>query len=313
MREKFDDYGKQVHYISRLLTNHTDIKRKCQYCGNEPAEIKNNKEEPYKVQLICRECKYKLGSNEAKWRDTMMPDIPLIDLIEHLTNENIKAKIVKIDKDKIEKVNIILKSDFTKREAIKYLGLTGTTYIKFLDLYEQEIDKNIKSKMEKHLDKSRKKRIRNTTLKDKIKESNANNLSKLKYEKNVTTNDIVRLSNNQINSCSISLICNGKTNPKIATKCLLAEVFKVSVKEIFPNDILFDRVYNYQDYIDLQNNLRNRIEDLNKYSRKHGIKGFITDISNRSGIPRIYIYGFLAGDKNLNHDELEKLTNALKD
>ena len=64
---------------------------------------------------------------------------------------------------------------------------------------------------------------------------------------------------------------------------------------------------------DLINCYRNRIEDLKKFSRKHKVKGFIKDLANKSELTPLFIYGFLAGDKCLEHDVIERLTNALND
>ena len=56
MRLVFDDMNKQMMYISRFVSQFTNLEKKCQICG-KPTTITHNPVDPYKIQLICSNCR----------------------------------------------------------------------------------------------------------------------------------------------------------------------------------------------------------------------------------------------------------------
>ena len=134
--------------ITRLITNHTNLQKKCQYCG-KPAEVKNNKQDPYKIQFICKSCRAEKNLNTKENRYIMCDDIPLIDVRDYLTSDRIKSKIIKLTPELIEKLKYILTSNLTKNQVLKYLNLSQTRFNDVVNLYTETIDKDYKEKLAK--------------------------------------------------------------------------------------------------------------------------------------------------------------------
>jgi DNA-binding XRE family transcriptional regulator len=127
-------------------------------------------------------------------------------------------------------------------------------------------------------------------------------------ERGLSNREIQSLSNNKIYGSHVSLICSGKVDPNIETKCILAELFNVSVADIFPDDYLFNNIYNYNDYINLNKKAKNRLKE---YRQSNNIN--IITLSKSLDIKYNTLYDFITKDRfNLNHDNLLKVNNFLK-
>lgn len=240
----------------------------------------------------------------------MCDDIPLIDVRDYLTSDRIKSKIIKLTPELIEKLKYILTSNLTKNQVLKYLNLSQTRFNDIVNLYTETIDKDYKEKLTETFYKNRARIITKTKIKPTLNLNSSNNLSKIKYEKGLSNNDIIKLSNNKITSSTISNICTGKINPETKTKCLLAEILNVSVKDIFPDDILFSKIKNYNDYLELNNWLRNNFivyYTINKRNKSNYMK----ELSEMSKISYLRLYEFKNNHVNLNHNEMINLIKVI--
>lgn len=298
MKEKFDSFKKQGHYITRLIKYQTDLQKLCQFCGN-PAKVKNNRIDPYKIQFVCDNCR-----NKHKLDDLtdMFIDIPLIDVKQHIKSKILQDKMIDLTPEIIDKLKYILDSNFTKNQAIEYLGVSINTYNRLINLYN-EIDKDYIYKIKNRYRYNRSKLMSKWLIKDNLEKDNINNLFKIKYEKNLTNRDIAKLSDNKLLPGSISNYCKGKIIPEIKTKCLLAEILNVSVFDIFPSDTEFKDVYNYNDYINLNNKYRNILK--NKKIKR-------VKLSLSLNMSRLRICNFINDKANLNNEELKIIKNYLE-
>lgn len=309
MRDKFDSYLKQGYYITRLIKNYTDLQKLCQYCG-KPAELKNNRQDPYKIQFVCKSCRKEKNLNLKK--DEMYDDIPLINVKEHLTSDIIKSKIIKLTPEIKTKLEYLLTSNLTKEQAIKYMNMTKLTFNRIINLYSEEVDNNYKDKLNEIFKINRIKIISKSKIKSTLNNNTSNNLSKIKYEKNISNNSIIKLSNNKITSSTISNICTGKRIPEIKTKCLLAEILDVSVADIFPDDWLFSKVKNYNDFLELNNWLRINFNIFYMYNKKIKNHKIMKEVSNKTNISLSRLFEFKNNNwVNLNHTNMLNLIKLM--
>lgn len=261
MKSKFKNNQYQLSYITKFISYYTSLERKCQFCG-KPAIIKHNEEDPYRIQLVCRECrsKYKIP------RDKMYNNIPLIDCRDYINNERTLANNIKLTPELKKLLDESLEKGLSKKETLDYVNITYTQFNKLIKQYETSYDKDIAKKFQSSFYKSRADIIREAKLKSTLTNDSGNNLSKIKLEKNISNRQIVDLSNKGITAAQLSCIQRGICKPKVKTKCLLAEILKVSVSDIFPKDEEFNNIHNYSDYIKLSDRYR---EILSNYKEEY--------------------------------------------
>lgn len=295
------------HYISKFVDNYTNLKKICQYCG-KPAQIRNNLENPYMIQLICPICKRDKGLCKDKYR--MADDIPLINLKENIITDTMKLKAMELTPEISKKIKSLLTSNYTKEQALEYMNMSYTTFNRMLNEYSKN-DPEIKDKLKVLFNSNRNKIVTNAKLKSTVNNKVSNNLSKIKYEKNITNKDIIRKSNGRISHSAISMIQNGKTIPTISTKCLLAEMLDVSVSDIFPDDWFYSNIKNYTGYLKLNDKIRIAFADNIEYRKNSGINNAMRITSEETNINLLRLYEFSNNHVNLNHDELIKLIDYL--
>lgn len=298
------------HYITRLVTNNTNLEKICQYCG-KPAEIKNNRQDPYLIQLICKSCRKEKGLNSKEKKDIMCDDIPLIDVRNYINNDIIKSKIINLTPEIIDKLNYLLNSDLTKKQALEYMNMSNSVFIKHVNKYTEDYDNLYASKLEKVFVDNRNNLITKNILKYKVDKNITNNLTTIKYERGLSNNDIIKLSDYTITNSTISNICTGKIQPTIKTKCKLAEVLNLSVADIFPEDWLFCNIKNYDDYLNINNDLREVFNTRHEFHRLFNDFKYINELSKLSSISSHRLYEFKNNRVNLNHDELVDLIDIL--
>ena len=305
MRMEFDDFNKQMVYVSKFVRNYTNLEKKCQICG-KPADIKHNIHDPYKIQLVCNECKRNNQYDESG----MIYGVPLIDLYNYITNTRIKESFISKSSNNINKLELILKSkNFTREKAYKLFNGSATNFNKTVDFYEKEINPNIRTELENIFNQERTKSLRASRQKSTLNSSN--NLSMIKYKKNISNRQLSKLTNNQIKPVAISLICTGKTNPKLKTKCILAEALNVSVYDIFPEDTLYKDIHNYTELVNYQNTIRDKLQKVlnskNITFKNYG--DFIRD--NQLNLSIYRLYDFVSTKVLINHSELLSLVEYL--
>lgn len=311
MKTKFKDFQQQMMYINKFINRFTDLDVKCQYCG-EPAHIRYSRYEPYDVQFICKSCRKEKNIDFAYSRGEMLKDIPTIHVLDHITSTSMKIRLPVLRKEEEIIIDDILKNKLTKSDAISKYNITYIQLNKMITKYELYKDKNIKEKIEQISKNAVKVKLRKASLR-KIPDSN-NNISILKLEKNITNDDIVRLSNGEILSmANLSLICNGKIEPTIKTKCALANIFKVSVSDLFPKDWAFSKIYNYNDYINLNNKISNYIKEIYKEKKTNKEKKVVQNLANEFNVNTNIIYKILDNDYFITHNDLEIFIPILVD
>lgn len=306
MIKEFNDFNKQMCYINKFITRNTDIELKCQLCGNK-GSIRHNRDNPYLVQIICPKCR--IDNNYPT--KGILPGIPLIDILQHITKEATLDKIIKLDRKTCNQVNKLLNSKLPKGEAIKEVGLTITKYEKIIDLYEKEKDPDIKSKLEEVFAQNRKNVLREVKQLSSYKESSINNIAKLKLEHGISNRDIVRDSIYPITNYTISNISNDKIQPKIKTKIALADVFKCSVADVFPGDYLYKEIYTYQDYLDLNDKFRLALCTYIDNLKESGVIGIMETIAKEANMDLVRVYEFKNNHVKLRHDDFEGLNKIL--
>lgn len=303
MKENFDDFIKQGHYISRFVSKYTDLDRTCQYCG-KPAEVKNNINNPYLIQFICKQCK--VEKKMISIYCDMADDIPLINLKEHIINDTVNRKNIDLDDELISKLKYLLTSDLTKEQALNYLDMKPTQFKKVIAKYEELYDKNYSKKLDTVLKENRNQVVTKARLNYTVNVYTNNNLSVLKYKMGLTNKDIINKSGGRIKANAISLICNGKSEPKVQTKCILAEALGVTVKDIFYEDTICDNIHNYNEYL-----------KLNETFRKKALKFFkleptaIDTIAKHCNVSISKVQDFILGNAVLAPKELELLNQIV--
>lgn len=313
MKKDFNTYQEQMIRINHFISRNTNLKKICQYCG-KPAQVRHNKENPYLINFICVDCKTKYNLNKKENRDILAPNIPAIDVRDYITNPRVLNRLILFDNDELkEKIQFILNSNFSKTDAIRYLNTYESKFDRIIDKYAKEVDPKIHNKLKKVFKKNRRNQILNNRLIKYYSKDNPNNIIKLKLEKNISNLDIDRLSNHGINKISLSNITTGKVKPKMRTKCLLAKVFKVSVSEIFPEDIFLTNIYNWKDYYILNEKLRNNLITIINKRKSTGERQVIKHLSEEIGITVNKIYRFTNNRIILEDSkDLESISNFIK-
>ena len=306
MRLVFDDMNKQMMYISRFFTQFTNLEKKCQLCG-KPTTITHNSVDPYKIQLICPKCRKEHSYNIKG----IVEELPLIDLTNYITNDRIRNSFNIINGNSLNKIDLILKSkNYTRQQAYKLFNGSKTNLEKTINIYEQKVDKNVRKKLEAIFNQSRNKVVRAARQKATMPDAN-NNISKIKYEKSVSNKKLAELTNYQIKPLALSMICTGKTKPKIKTKCVLAEALNVTIADLFPEDYLYNNVHNFEDLINFQNSIRNKLTKFlsnNKYTPFMTKNELIEDNLKMS----IYkYYRFMKDKALLSHNEIVNILDFL--
>lgn len=299
MKDTFDNYGLQGRYILRLINNCTDIKKVCQLCG-KPAKLKNNRTSPYEIQLICDDCKKTNVINP----ETKMYNFPTINVKDHLITKVTKSKNTHLNEEYVNKFNDILNGNYTKQQALKYLGVTQYVYDKLIKEYKYEYDLHIEEK----LNKSYKKTRGFVLMRAKSNINSSNNLSKLKIERRITNEDI--LNKTGLTGKTLSDINNGLSIPKNTTCALIASVLHCSVKDIFPNYIAFSNVYNISTLRALMINTYDKIYYIWQGSKEVKYHLFLKELSEQTGIGVETIRNFIMSTKYKYSDiNLDLLSN----
>ena len=205
MKTEFKDLKHQVDYINKVVSRNTTLKKVCQYCG-KPAFIKYNKNDPYKIQLVCKDCR--IGKHSD--RDGMLRDIPIIDIKKHLNKEKIKRenfKVVNEENDK--KIKFLLNTKLPKVDAIKAAKLTLHQYELLVDTYEYGKDMYIRGKLNSNFRKNRANNLKKSTINRNFKKY-SNNLYKIKSERNLSNEDLSKLAGGRITSQHMCIISTDK-------------------------------------------------------------------------------------------------------
>ena len=93
----------------------------------------------------------------------------------------------------------------------------------------------------------------------------------------------------------------------------LAKVFKVSVSEIFPEDIFLTNIYNWKDYYILNEKLRNNLITIINKRKSTGERQVIKHLSEEIGITVNKIYRFTNNRIILEDSkDLESISNFIK-
>lgn len=308
IRTDFRNYGEIREYIGKFITRNTTLEKKCQYCG-KPAEIKYNFKNPYEIQLICRDCKHKRDIYK-KYRSVMVPDLSTINILDYVTEKkkykDSKNLLSEENKLIVEK---LLTTDLLKKEAIKEYCKTPYTYSKLVTMYKENYDKDVEVKLKANFKKNQTNAIKRWTNKNSLGKCK-NNLAKLKLEHNLSNRDIEEISNHKLLYSSISAISTGKIDPKMRTKCLIAEIFNVSVADVFPKNWLYKSVYHYKDYIDLNQKYRTKLLNIINEKKKCHEKYIILHISEKCNLSYNVIYDFITGT-SLNHENLVNIVSNI--
>ena len=314
MKSKFKNKSQQMSYINHFVRRNCDLPMICQYCGKE-GHIKyyDFAEDPYLIHIICRDCKVKYKLNKKENKGKYAPFIPLIDIRDYNKCQGSIDRLFIID-DKIkEQIKYIMKSNFTKQEACAYMGITDDRFAKLIDKYNKEVDHTIKRKLDLLFQNNRKKVL----LKSKLEKYKHNNVTsnRITYYKSINSysnRDIEELSNGRIQYSSISNMVTGKDKPKIKTKCIFAEVFKVSVADIFSEDSYLTMIYSYNDYCKLNNKLRIKLKNHIDRRKVKEETHIIEKISQATNLRPNKLYDFLNGTDLQSGKEVELLSNYLK-
>lgn len=291
---EFDNFSKQMTYISKFIVKYTDIDKKCQFCG-KPAQIKHNEKDPYKIQLICKECKKSHHISKS-----MSDEIPLIDLEQHITNPRVRHAHLTLSPVHINMIQEILASDLDRGEVLSHYKISRGVLDRIIHLYAIEIDEDIGIKLKTTLDNNRKHKIKILTINRRVMNScKSNNLSQIKLKRGLSNKDIERLSNRKVKALAISLICTGKSIPKMKTMCYIAEALNLSVAQIFNDYPLFSSIKSYTDYLTLSNKV---IDDLVSMKKQYRVK----DIAKMLNMPIESLYSLLSRDRLINYDDYKK-------
>lgn len=312
IKTEFKDFNQQMMYINKFITRFTDLEVKCQYC-DKPAQIKYCRQTPYDVQFICKDCRKEKGIDLKAGRGEMLPDLEVIHLLEHVTSETMKLRIPVLFDDEKKIIEDILKNKLNQGDALAKYGITRCSLMKMINKYKS-IDSDIETKLENIFEQGRVARMRKGKLSARVTNNIDNNLSRLKAEKNITNDDIVERSKGLIkNRANISLICNGKVEPKIQTKCILAEIFGVSVTDIFPRDWVYSNIHNYDEYCDLIDRIRTNFKFIYNKKKEAGEKGIVAILGKEFNLPIDRVYKILEGKLVLDHRELVTIITVLSD
>lgn len=309
MKTEFKDFGHQMMYIYKFIERYTDLDKKCQFCG-QPGQVRYSRTEPYDVQFICPDCKHSKNLNNIENRG-LVPDLEVIHIKEHITDKNVLSKLPILTKTQVDIIKNLLKTKLPKGEAIRSTGWSITTFNRILNLYEKHIDKDIKNKLNDLFTRNRAAKIRISSTHTNKANHSLNNFTKIKLSRNLTNDDIVKLTNNRIHKNALSLLSTGKTTPTIQTKCLLAEAFNLYVSDVFPNDWLYSKVRTYEDYLELnekvRTNLKLYIDDL----KFKGQSNSVEIISRKTNLSVYRLYEFIASRANAHHEELVSIISLL--
>ena len=306
MKKEFDSLGQQMTYINRFIHRNTDIDFSCQYCG-KLGRIRHYKNHPTKIHIVCKECsnKLKLGCKE-NW-GKILDDIPLINIEDHIINKFTLNKMIKLDRNTKKILENMLKSDKPKMETLKETGISLTYLYRLIDEYTRKVDKEYKRKLEKVFEINRTNKIKKTKLKSTVN-LNSHPISLIKLEKNLSNKDIVKLSNNRITASCLCSITEGKTKPKLITKVIIAEALKVSVKDIFPEETEFGKVYKWNDYwFNIRNVATTAVNNYYREEQKLGHKNILINLSNLTGIKINRLYALKSGEIEVTNDDYKKL------
>lgn len=310
MKQEFKDFNQQMMYINKFLDRSTNVERKCQFCGN-PAEIRHNYEEPYKIQLVCKACKSERNLKNKELRGKMIEEIPVIDLRNHITNPSTLRGLRKntITLEEKQMIKDVLRSNFTRQDVYKHYQIGRDEFLRRVMLYEKEIDSKIREKLTYVFNQNYKVKMRVSKLEKSLNEKHTNNISKLKLKHRLSSKDIEKLSRGVVQAATLSDIANSKRVPKMRTKCAIAEVFELPLSKVFPDEYLFDNIYCYEDYCELNYKLKERLKKYLSDERWFGRKRVIYDVAKTMGVSVNVMYSFFDNRRvrKFTHDEIVKL------
>lgn len=103
----------------------------------------------------------------------------------------------------------------------------------------------------------------------------------------------------------------GKTQPKLETKCALAQALNVSVADIFPEDFLYTEIYSYIDYLELASKVIKQLEQTIEKRKASKEKAVIQHIAEEVHIGHMRLYELLARRNKPSHREIQLLVDNL--
>ena len=306
MKKDFASSSQQMTYVNRFIHRNTDIAIKCQYCGKD-GRIRYYRKDPTKIQIICQECANKRELSRKENWGKVLEDIPLIDIEEHITNKLALKRLMKLDEEKIKILENMLLSTKPKIQTYRETGITRTYLAKLIDEYTNTIDKDFKNKLNEHFREVRTDKIKRVKLNYMTKED-SHPLTKIRKERNISNEDLVRLTNNRITKSCLCAIQEGKNEPKLVTKIILAKALKVSVADIFPDDTEFNKVYCWNDYwFDIRNEVVKSLETYCKKEKEEGRTRALERLSEIVGIKVNRLYALRQGRITVTNDDIKKL------
>jgi len=310
MKQEFKDFNQQMMYINKFLDRSTNVERKCQFCG-APAEIRHNYEDPYRIQLVCKTCKQERNLKNKELRGKMIEELPVIDLRNHITNPATLRGLRKNTLTLGEKQMIkeVLRSKFTRQDVYKHYQIGRDEFLRRVMLYEKEVDSRIREKLTNVFNQNYKQKMRVSKLEKSLNEQHKNNISKLKLKHKLSSSEIEKLTKGVVQAATLSDIANSKRVPKMRTKCAIAEVFEVPLSKVFPDEYLFDDIYCYEDYLDLNSRLKARLKKYLTDERRSGRKKVIYKVAEALGVSVNVMYSFFDNKRTrrFTHDEIVKL------
>ena len=306
MKKEFDSLGQQMTYINRFIHRNTDLELNCQYCG-KPGKIRYYRTKPDKIHIVCKECSINKGLGLKKNWGKELEDIPLINIEDHITNPYTLNKMMTLNKDTKKILRDMLKSDKPKIETFKNTGISQTYLTKLINEYTNKVDKDYKNKLDKVFEENRLNKVKRVKLNSTINEE-SHPLAKLRLERNISNREIVALSKGRLTSSNLSAIQCGKSKPTLLTKIKIAEVLKVSVKEIFPEETEFGNVYKWNDYwFDIRNIVIKAINDYYKEALLKKQTKIMKNLSDITGIRIDRLYSLKLGLAMVTNDDYKRL------
>lgn len=232
MKRDFKDLANQMTYINKFIQRRTSLTKNCQLCG-KPGKIQHNRADPYKIRILCNECKIK-NDFTGKTVEQIISDVPVLNVLDYLTSPSKILKYRDITEEEKRIINKTIKfKDKTKGELCKELNISSSTLPKLIEKYEQ-IEPGITEKLNEAIKTKQRKILLHSALKRKDDKSNYNKvILDFKAKNNYSTKDLVELCNNKISVLTLNLIIEGKQKPNDNYKKIIAKALQMDVNEIF--------------------------------------------------------------------------------
>ena len=249
MKQKFANMNTQRTYINAFLNRYTNLEKKCQFCGKE-ATIIHNPHSPYKINLVCTDCK--------RTHKDELANLKYINLVDYVTDRSILEDLTDKDYEIFKK---ILENNYTIKAILDEYHISYYTLKKKLVLLK-EADKKQYEYVKEALKMNASTNIRSASLSKSADKTYPNNINKYKIEKNIVNKDIAKKLHTS--SANISAIATGNINISIKKKCLIAEALGETLSNVFPEEKYFINVRTHADFIKTIERFRTNIISLCK-------------------------------------------------